>query len=278
MTAATVTEAAWARVLDIRAGAGCGCCGDWSAGEHAALDLYTPLARRDTGPVTFGQIGQSLDGRVATVTGDARDISGPDGLDHLHRLRAIADAVIIGVGTALHDSPRLSVRLCAGPSPARVIIDPHGRLPDTAPAFADDGARRLVVQSVSVPRPRGVEVIRLRADEDGLIAPSRILSALRARGLATVLVEGGASTVAHFFEGGLLARLHVAVAPLLLGGGPPGFHSPSPIARLADAPRPHTRVFELGSDVVFDCALGGDAARSAQPFPMRPDMAATGST
>ncbi len=273
MTVATVSDAAWARVLDIRAGHGCGCCGDWSAGERAALDLYAPLARRDTGPVTVGQIGQSLDGRVATVTGDARDISGPDGLDHLHRLRAISDAVLIGVGTALHDTPRLTVRLCRGPDPARVIIDPRGRLDDAAPALADDGTRRIVVQGVARPRPPGVEVVRLPTDANGLMAPRQILAALHARGLATVLVEGGATTVARFFEAGLLARLHVAIAPLLIGGGPQGFHTPAPVARLADAPRPRMQVFELGSDVLFDCAMADDAARAAAPWHAAPNRA-----
>ncbi len=67
-------------------------------------------ARRDA-PFCFAQVGQSLDGRVATVSGDARDVSGPQGLAHLHRCRALADAVVVGVRTALTDDPRLTVRL-----------------------------------------------------------------------------------------------------------------------------------------------------------------------
>src|SRR6202051_1178869 len=82
--------------------------------------------------LVIGQIGQSLDGRAATTTGHSHYINGAEGLDHLHRLRALMDAVVVGVGTALADDPLLTVRRVAGPHPARVIIDPKGRLP--APA------------------------------------------------------------------------------------------------------------------------------------------------
>lgn len=263
MERSDVTPRVWDRLLAIRDGAACACCGDWSAGERAALALYAPVARRDLGPVTLGQIGQSLDGRIATVTGDARDVSGPDGLAHLHRIRALCDAVVIGVRTALHDAPQLTVRLCKGPSPARVVIDPRGRLPDDAPVLRADGVRRILVQCTDRRRPRGVEVLRLRPDAAGRIDPRQILDALHDQGLATVLIEGGAVTMANFLEAQLLARLHVAVAPLLIGGGPQGFHTMTPVARLSDAIRPEMRVFNIGSDILFDAALSpeGRAAR-----------------
>src|SRR5215813_14962212 len=95
--------------------------------------------------LVVGQIGQSLDGRAATSTGHSHYINGAEGLDHLHRLRALMDAVVIGVGTALTDDPLLTVRRVAGPHPARIVIDPKGRLPAAARAFRDDGVRRLVI-------------------------------------------------------------------------------------------------------------------------------------
>jgi riboflavin-specific deaminase-like protein len=249
-----VTPRVWERLLAVRRGAACHCCGQWREGERAALELYGPLARRDLGPLTVAQIGQSLDGRVATVTGDARDISGPDGLAHLHRMRALADAVVIGVRTALHDRPRLTVRLCEGDDPARVIIDPQGRLPDDARALADDGTRRFVVQAVDRARPAGVKVIRLEP-RDGQLAPAEITAALNAEGLRNLLIEGGGITIARFLEARQLTRIQVAIAPLLIGGGPQGLNLPSPIEALSEAIRPEMRAFSLGSDVVFDCAL-----------------------
>lgn len=266
MHRAEVTERLWDRVLDIRDGLACACCGTWAEAERSALDLYAPLARRGTGPMVVAQIGQSLDGRIATVTGDARDISGPDGLAHLHRMRALVDAVVIGVRTALHDDPRLTVRLARGKNPARVIIDPQGRLPDDAAVLHPDGARRIVVQSVDRPRAPGVEVIRLpRAGGQGMILPTDILAALHGLGLDHVLVEGGGITITRFLEAGLLHRLHVAVAPLIIGAGPQGLTSQNPVQTLAAALRPAMQVYGLGSDVVFDCALAEPAALAIHP-------------
>ncbi|MGY6697348.1 MAG: RibD family protein [Roseinatronobacter sp.] len=261
MHGVTVTSRVWERILEIRAGRACACCGRWTEGERGALALYGPLARRDIAPLTVAQIGQSLDGRVATVSGDARDVSGPDGLAHLHRMRALVDGVVIGVGTALHDKSRLTVRLCPGPNPARIIIDPKGRLPDNAPALRADGAQRFVIQAVHRPRASGVSVIRLPL-HDGQFRPAEILSALHSVGLSNLLIEGGGITIAGFLEAGMLTRLQVAVAPLLIGAGPASLTTQNPQLRLSDCARPDTRIFGLGSDVLFDCALS-DAAHAA---------------
>src|SRR4030088_1031488 len=87
-------------------------------------DLFGPLRRgRVDGLVVVGQFGQSIDARIATTSGDSRYINGAEGLAHLHRLRALVDAVLIGVGTASMDDPQLTVRRVSGPSPARVIVD-----------------------------------------------------------------------------------------------------------------------------------------------------------
>ena len=250
--AARVSPRVWRRLLALREGGAASAALDWSREEAAAFRLYAPVAARGRAMV-LAQVGQSLDGRVATVSGDARDISGPDGLAHLHRLRALVEGVVIGVRTALHDAPRLTVRLVPGQSPARVVIDPKGRLGDEACVFAPDGVRRIVVQAVDRARPRGVEVIRLPAHE-GWIAPDRIVEALAAAGLRHLMIEGGGITIAQFLEAGQLHRLHVAVAPLIIGAGPQGI-STRPVATLAEALRPGAQVYGLGSDVVFDCAL-----------------------
>ena len=255
----------WERLLAIRAGGECSCCGSWTPGEQAALALYAPLARRDLPPITVAQIGQSLDGRVATVTGDARYVSGPAGLEHLHRMRALVDGVLIGVRTALHDKPQLTVRLCPGQNPARIVVDPRGRLPDDAALFHADGARRIVVQGVPKPRPEGVEVITLPLT-DGWLDPAEILAALRDRGVGSVMVEGGGITIARFLEAGLMTRLQVAVSPVLIGAGPQGLTLQNPAARMSDALRPETRAYALGAEVVFDCALTHDAVQAWQPL------------
>jgi riboflavin-specific deaminase-like protein len=268
MQHADVTDEVWERLLDLRSGRRAVPASHWSAAARAAWTLYEPLAAAPAAaPYLFAQVGQSLDGRIATLSGDAAEISGPDGLRHLHRCRALADAVVVGVRTALSDDPRLSVRLVDGRSPARVVIDPSGRLPNDARLLdGDDGARRIVIQACDRRRPPGVEVVRLRA-VDRWIEPTAIHAALAERGFGRVLVEGGGTTIAGFLEAGLLQRLHVAVAPLIIGAGPSGLRTTAPIARLADALRPETRVYGLDSDVVFDCLLtaAGSASRSTWP-------------
>ena len=266
MQRADVTEAVWAALLALRAGRPAGPRPEWPAEARAAWSLYAPLADRTGGaPYLFAQVGQSLDGRIATISGDAAEISGPDGLCHLHRCRALADAVVIGARTALADDPRLTVRLVPGPSPARVVIDPRGRLPDGARVLADEGARRLVVQACDRRRPRGVEVVALPA-LGGWIHPASIAAALAERGLKRVLIEGGGVTIAGFLDAGLLQRLHVAVAPLIIGAGPSGLRT-TPIARLSDALRPEMHVYGLDSDVVFDCALAPAGSASTSTWP-----------
>jgi riboflavin biosynthesis pyrimidine reductase len=128
----------------------------------------------------------------------------------------------------------------------------------------DDGTRRIVVQSVDRVWPADVTVIRLPA-EDGQIDPNAIMAALRSEGLQNLLVEGGGITIARFLEAGLLTRLQVAISPLLIGDGPQGLTLPNPMEKLSDAIRPEMWTFLLGTDVVFDCGLGPQAAEANRP-------------
>ncbi len=216
--------------------------------------------------MVVGQIGQSLDGRTATMTGHSHYINGREGLDHLHRLRALVDAVVIGVGTAIADDPLLTVRRVRGPHPVRVIIDPNGRLPACAKVLRDDGIERLVVTREDGPALPGIEVIALPV-KNGEVSPRAILGRLAQRGLRRILIEGGAGTISRFLEAHCLDRLHVVVAPIILGGGRSGLDL-SPIARCEEALRPPTRAHLLGNEVLFDCDLRdqrvaiGDAKKS----------------
>ena len=205
--------------------------------------------------VVVGQIGQSIDGRIATVTGHSKYINGPAGLAHLHRLRALVDAVLIGIGTAVADDPLLTVRRCTGPSPARVILDPRGRLSPAAKVLNADGIRRLVVtaEGVRPQLPDGVEIVEIAA-RNGEIAPAAILMALQERGLARILIEGGAHTVSRFIAAGCLDRLHVMVAPIMLGAGQTGV-TLKPIDRADQALRSPMRAHLIGEEVLLDCDL-----------------------
>ena len=212
--------------------------------------------------VLVGQCGQSIDARVATNTGHSHYINGEGGLAHLHRLRALVDAVVIGVGTAILDDPLLTVRRVEGPSPARVIVDPGGRLPADARVLASDGIRRLVVTAAgTAPRlPDGVEIVAVASD-NGHLPPTAIVAALAARGLRRILIEGGAETVSRFLAARCLDRLHILVAPIILGTGRSSLSLPA-IERVDEAVRAPIRAHVLGSDVLLDCDL------SAQRVPI----------
>jgi len=220
-------------------------------------EIFGPLrvCRRVDDLTVIGQFGQSIDARIATATGHSKYVNGPAGLAHLHRLRALVDAVVIGIGTALADDPQLTVRRVAGPSPARVVIDPRGRLPPTARVLAADGVRRIVLTSESAKVDHsGVEIVRLPTT-DGHIAPAAILKALSERGLHWILIEGGADTVSRFLAAHCLDRLHVVIAPIIIGAGPSSVTLP-PIARVDAALRAPIRAHVLGDEVLLDCDLG----------------------
>ena len=226
-------------------------------------DIFGPLRQGSVDDlVVVGQCGQSIDARIATPSGHSHYINGEAGLDHLHRLRALVDAVVIGVRTGIADDPQLTVRRVEGPNPARVIIDPQGRLPAAARALAGDGVRRIVITGPHgrSSLPSGVETVCLPLQNES-IAPARIIAALAERGLRRFLVEGGADTVSRFIAAGCLDRLHVLVAPIILGAGRTSLSLPAP-QTVGDALRVAVEAYVLGSDILLDCDL------SAQRMPI----------
>lgn len=223
----------------------------------AQSDPYDPVRQAPPGrPFVVAQLGQSLDGRIATPTGESRWINQSSALDHVHRLRATVDAVVVGVGTVVADDPLLNVRRVPGRHPVRVVIDPSGRSPPSAKVFNADGIRRIVVRGPDAKSslPAGVEVITVSA-YGRTLSPGEIVAALYDAGVRTMLVEGGAWTVSQFMDAGVVDRLHVMVAPMILGSGKTGLEL-RPIARLAEAKRPVTTVHVMpDGDVLFDCDL-----------------------
>jgi riboflavin-specific deaminase-like protein len=235
--------------------------------DRDADEIFLPFRRRDArAPLVVAQLGQSLDGRIATLTGESKYINGQAALEHLHRLRAHVDAVLVGVGTVVADDPLLTVRLVPGRDPVRVVLDPKGRLPHHARCLACPRARNIVVRghdAVAAPPP-GVEEIRLPS-EAGWLDPNAVVAALAARGLPRVLVEGGAHTISGFIDAGAVDRLHVLVAPMILGSGKPGLEL-APIKSLHLALKPATRVRLLADgNVLFDCDLRAEAAAPVKP-------------
>lgn len=209
------------------------------------------------GPLVLAQLGQSLDGFIASCTGDARFVTGAEDREHLHRLRALVDAVLVGVGTVAADDCRLTVRAVPGPHPVRVVLDPSARAPTGSCVLTDGAAPTVWVVGEHAVVPPGlaphVTVLRVPVGERGA-APRDVLDALRRRGLRRVLVEGGGRTVSGFLDAGVLHRLYLTTAPLLIGDGVPGIRFRGP-ERLADALRAPARRFALGEDLCTELLL-----------------------
>ncbi|WP_193171545.1 RibD family protein [Nisaea nitritireducens] len=228
---------------------------DARSDDDIPWQLYRDLARDCMErPLVIAQIGQSLDGRIATASGHSHYINGPESLDHLHRLRAIADAVIVGANTAVLDNPRLTTRRVTGPNPVRVVIDPKRRVPAEHALLAEPDAETLLVTGLDISElpPHCSALAQATGAEQ--VAPDRLLEQLRSKGLRTILIEGGGNTISRFLSADLIDRLHIAVAPMLIGSGRPGLVLPE-IETLAEARRFEAQTYKLGSDTLFDCRL-----------------------
>jgi len=217
------------------------------------LSLYGPFAHPEKTPFVVAQLGQSLDGFIATESGASHYVTGLQSLIHLHRLRALCDAVIVGWRTVAADDPQLSVRHIEGNDPLRVAIDIEGKLPASHKIFSAQapGALRLTAKGVPSLGDVKSETVDLT---DGQADPNSVIDLLAKRGCKTILVEGGGAIVSNFLNAGVLDRLHLGIAPLLIGKGRRGIAHPQ-AATLKEATRLKGRQYTMGQDVLFDFDL-----------------------
>lgn len=211
-------------------------------GEDEAQELHGAYMHRlATGrPEVTAKWAMTLDGKIATRTGHSRWITGPEARLEVHRLRDRVDAILVGVNTVLADDPLLTTRLPAadagagGPHhPLRVVLDSRGRTPpDAAVLRPSASGRALIACTTAVPpsrrdawRDAGAEVVALDGAGPGVDLPS-LLDLLGARGVNSLLVEGGGTTLASFFAAELVDRAWVFIAPKLVGGR----EAPGPLA------------------------------------------------
>ena len=263
-------EAAWRAVL---AAARQGRASEWATWDAAAgwrptvdrdhpdyqlLDLYLPLCNASVArPITVGHLGQSLDGFIATHSGDSQFVTGHDNIVHMHRLRALCDAVVVGAGTVAADDPQLTTRHVEGSSPLRVVFDPARRLDSRYKVFNDDAAETIYVcrrSAAASGENRVGHASIVTVDDDADAAVVQLQQLLFARGCTRILVEGGGVTVSRFLKANLLDRLQVAVAPFIIGDGRPAIRLPAP-ALLSDCGRPRHRTFMMGCDVLFELVI-----------------------
>ena len=224
----------------------------------------------DRRPYVLLKYAQTLDGRIATRTGDARWISGEAERRVSHALRASCDAVLVGVGTVVADDPQLTVRMLPGTSPLRVVLDSTLRLPDGARLLGDDAPTAIVTTRRSSEerrrrlRARGVVVHVAEAGVNGVDLASALV-ALRAGGIKSLLVEGGARVITSFLAGRLADRIVVGIAPSIIGAGTEAVGDLR-VARVRDGLRVENQsVFRAGDDLL----VAGDLAPGASALAAR---------
>jgi diaminohydroxyphosphoribosylaminopyrimidine deaminase/5-amino-6-(5-phosphoribosylamino)uracil reductase len=203
---------------------------------------------------------QTLDGRIATAKGSSRWIASPPSLKLAHKLRAVNDAILVGVNTVLKDDPQLTTRLVRGRNPLRIVLDSRLRTPLDARVLKDrDKAKTLVVTTPRAPAPKlaalekkGVEVLTVPPDKDGRIDLKKLLKALGERDVASLLVEGGGEVLTSFLRLGLADKLVVIIAPKILGKGTDSVGDLN-ITDLAKAYKlTFDKVYRSGEDIVVE--------------------------
>lgn len=227
--------------------------------------LIEPWARFITTgrPFCTLKVASTLDGRIATASGDSRWITGPAARALVHRLRDEVDAVIVGAGTVAADDPRLTARIEGGRDPLRVILSSNLTVDPAAAVFHLDSEARTVVACVGpAPAERaarlravGAEILECRPDPGGRVDPADLLARLGAREVVHVLVEGGARVFGAFLEARLCDRLLLHYGPKILGAGPAWTDAPA-AGRVADA-----ALFRYASARLLD----GDLIVEARP-------------
>jgi GTP cyclohydrolase II len=196
----------------------------WDAPVVDVTELLGTVRPHPDRPHVVLKYAQTVDGRIATASGDSKWISGEDERTISHALRAACDAVLVGVGTVITDDPQLTVRLVPGASPVRAVLDSTLRTPVTARILDDDAATVLYTsENASADRreqlrSRQVGVRVVPAGPGGVDIRS-VLSDLRASGVRSLLVEGGAKVITSMLAAGVADRLVVAVAPTIVGAG-----------------------------------------------------------
>jgi diaminohydroxyphosphoribosylaminopyrimidine deaminase/5-amino-6-(5-phosphoribosylamino)uracil reductase len=228
--------------------------------SRALNEVYLHYTRTGLPFITI-KYAQSLDGRIATSQGDSRWISSEPSRRFAHRLRAQHDAIMVGIGTVLADDPQLTVRLVKGRNPLRIVLDSRLRIPLNAQVLQGEGETLITTtdahdaKKVEAIQRQGKEILVVQGDPDGRADLQFLMKILAERGISSILVEGGAEVITSLVKGGLVNRMVVITAPLILGKGIEGIGGLG-IADLEGAIRPSSRtVKQMGEDVIFDLRL-----------------------
>ncbi len=214
-------------------------------------------------PLVTVKFAQTLDGRIATSTGNSQWLSSPASRRFAHKLRSLNDAVMVGIGTVLMDNPQLTVRLARGRNPTRIILDSRLRIPlDARVLMNQESAPTIIATASSADSERlsalsqmGTGVLVTREDERGEVDLSHLLQILGQRSISSVLVEGGAETITSLLRLNLVDRLVVIVAPRIMGKGIEAVGELN-IAEVSQTLKlSFGRIYRMGEDLIIEAKV-----------------------
>ena len=190
------------------------------------FDIFLPIVCSSKKLQFIGHIAQSLDGYIATIAGESKYISSKDNLEHIHRLRALADIIIVGANTYTEDRPQLTTRLVEGSNPDIYIFDPKKKL-----------KHDLTTKNINIIH----DFDRFKKELD--LKKNKI-----------IYVEGGGRTISHFMTKNIFDRVHVCLCPIILGGGRPSFIEDKYI-NINKLKSYQTKHYMMGRDILFDIKI-----------------------
>ena len=193
----------------------------------------------------IGQIGQSLDGKIALNNGNSHYINEKESITYLHCLRSISDGVLVGVNTIIKDDPFLTTRKIKGLNPIRLIIDPSLKLTNKYNIFKDNNKNIIFTNSSKEKKLNNSTIIKFPKKNFTL----SVYKYLRKTSLKTILIEGGPTTLSHFIEHKFLNYMQFIISPTVIGSGIDSMKL-KPISNLKNAIRTKNTINRLGKEII----------------------------
>ena len=209
-----------------------------------SCEIIIPLLLKNNNNF-IGQIGQSLDGKIALNNGSSHYINEKESITYLHCLRSISDGVLVGVNTIIKDNPLLTTRKIKGPNPVRLIIDPTLKLTNKYKIFKDDNKNIIFTNSSKEKKFINTTIVKFPKKN----FTQNIYDYLEKTSLQTILIEGGPTTLSHFIELKLLNYMQFIISPTIIGSGIDSVKL-KPISDLKNALRAKNTICKLGKEII----------------------------
>ena len=209
-----------------------------------SCEIIIPLLLKNNNNF-IGQIGQSLDGKIALNNGSSHYINEKESITYLHCLRSISDGVLVGVNTIIKDNPLLTTRKIKGPNPIRLIIDPTLKLTNKYKIFKDDNKNIIFTNSSNEKKLINTTIVKFPKKN----FTQNIYDYLKKTSLQTILIEGGPTTLSHFIELKLLNYMQFIISPTIIGSGIDSVRL-KPISNLKNAIRTKNTINRLGKELI----------------------------